>query len=388
MRRLRVAVIGTGFIGPVHAEAVRRNSDLAEVAAIVGSSDESAAESANSLGVPLHSGDFRAIIARDDIDLVHICTPNYLHYKMVKECLQQGKHVLCEKPLALTSAEARELVEIAGRTGLKAAVNYNLRYYPMIREMRCRNTEEEAGAVFAVQGVYLQDWLLNPTDYSWRLESSLSGKTRAIADIGTHWMDMAQHVTGLKITRVLAQFARMHAERKKQVDGRSHTFSHQATEESGNYMSYPVDTEDYAQMLFEFENGVLGNLTVSQVSAGYKNYMEYRQTGTGAAFAWDSESPNRLFIGRRDRANEILMKDAALLKPEAGELTSYPGGHQEGYGETMKYLFREFYLDILGRSQEAATPFYPTLIDGLGEMLLCEAILTSVGTGGWVEVTK
>ncbi len=386
MDKIRVAVLGTGFIGPVHAEAVRRNPDLAEMTALAGSSDEAAAETASQLNIPYHSGDYRKVISRDDVDLVHICTPNYLHYAMVKDCLQNGKHVLCEKPLSLTSGEARELVELAEEKNLKAAVNYNLRYYPLIQEMKDRNAAGDAGEVFALQGTYMQDWLLQETDYSWRLESKLSGKTRAVSDIGTHWMDMAQYVTGLKIVKVLAQFGRMYETRKKPGNGKDHTFKTGKEAVSSEYSSYPVDTEDFAQILFSFEGGVMGNLTVSQVSAGYKNFMEYRQMGRTASFSWNSEAPNALQIGHRNKPNEILMKDPSLLSPGAAALSAYPGGHQEGSGDTLKFILRDFYSHVLGRGGEETAPGYPTLRDGLGEMLLCEAIMTSAQTGGWVEV--
>jgi len=386
MSELKVAVVGTGFIGPVHAEAVRRNAGMAELIAIAGISDAEAAVTARQLNIPHSSGNYKEIIRREDINVVHICTPNYLHYSMVKECLEQGKHVLCEKPLALNSTEAEELMMLAQRKNLKAAVNYNLRYYPMVQEIRQRNLDNDAGKLFAVQGSYLQDWLLHDTDYSWRLESKLSGKSRAVADIGTHWMDMAQYVTGLKIRSVFAQFGRMFDTRKKSASGKDQTFDKGSSQSSSHYVSYSVDTEDYAQIFFKFENDVIGNLTVSQVSAGYKNYMEFRQSGTKASYTWNSEAPNRLDIGHRDSANEILVKDPSLLHDRAAFVTGFPGGHQEGYGDTLKYMLKDFYSDILG-IPSAVKPDYPTLRDGLGEMHLCEAILKSAETDSWAEVS-
>ncbi len=380
MRRLKVAVIGTGFIGPVHAEAIRRNAGLADLVMVAGISEEEAKEAALRLNIPGYTSDYRDIL-KSDADVVHICTPNHLHYSMVKECLEHGKSVLCEKPLAMNSAEAAELVELADAKGLMAAVNYNLRYYPLIQEMRQRNMEKEGGEIFSLQGSYLQDWLLYDTDYSWRLESKLSGKSRAVADIGTHWMDMAQYVTGMKIKSVFAQFGRMHETRKKSSDGKDLTFS--KAEDTAGYISYDVDTEDYAQILFKMENGTLGTLTVSQVIAGYKNYMEFRQSGTVSSFTWNSEAPNQLTIGHRDRANEILVKDPSLLHGRAASMSGFPGGHQEGYGETLKNLIREFYSDILGVSSSAE---YPLLKDGASEMYLCEAIIRSAEENRWVEV--
>ncbi len=384
MEKLRVAIIGTGFIGPVHAEAVRRNPDLAELKIIAGISDEDASSAAAKLNIPEYTGDYRTILDRDDIDVVHICTPNYLHYPMVKAFLESGKSVLCEKPLALTSAEAAELVKISSEKKLKSAVNYNLRYYPMIQEMKARNKESE-GRIFTLQGCYLQDWLLHETDYSWRLESDLSGSSRAVADIGTHWMDMAQYVTDLKIEKVFAQFAKMHETRKKSADGKDLTFSKGSTKDTSGYTSYEVNTEDYAQILLMFEGGVMANLTVSQVSAGYKNFMEIRQFSTDASLSWNSESPNFLAIGHRDVPNEILLKDPSLVHAKAASMSAYPGGHQEGYGDTFKWMFREFYRDLLGLEDNAD---YPTLADGTREMVLCEAIIQSMKENAWVDIPE
>ncbi|MCF7915627.1 MAG: Gfo/Idh/MocA family oxidoreductase [Spirochaetaceae bacterium] len=386
MKKLRVAIVGTGFIGPVHAEAVRRNPELAELVALAGASKEDAAEAAAKLNVPDFTGDYTELLKRNDIDVVHICTPNYLHYPMVKECLNHGKNVLCEKPLALTADEARELMQLAEKKGLKAAVNYNLRYYPMVQEMRCRNLDRLTGSVFAVQGSYLQDWLQHDNDYSWRMESRLSGKSRAVADIGTHWMDMAQYVTGLRIERVFAQFGRMYDTRKKSAAGKDITFSKGSDKDTSDYISYTVDTEDYAQIMLQFENGVIGNLTVSQVMAGYKNFMEFRQMGTEASLSWDSESPNKIQIGHRDRPNEILMKDPSLLHERPASMSAFPGGHQEGYGDTIKYMIREFYSDLLELRVDGSRADYPTLADGTAEMVLCEAIIESAQKSEWTEV--
>lgn len=383
MTKLRVAIVGTGFAGPVHAEAARRNHRLAHVQIIAGVSDLDARTAAEAMDIPEYTGDYTTILDRDDIDVVHICTPNYLHYPMVKEFLEHGKHVICEKPLALNSQQAHSLMAIAKEKNLKSAVNYNLRYYPMVQELKARNDEREGGRIFALQGSYLQDWLLNETDYSWRLESDLNGASRAVADIGTHWMDMAQYVTSSKIVKVYAQFGQMYDTRKKSQAGNDLTFQKGSKKDTSEYVSYTVNTEDYAQILLAFDNGSMGNLTVSQVSAGYKNYMEIRQFSTQAAYTWNSESPNLLKIGHRDQPNEMLLKDPSLLHPSAARTSQYPGGHQEGYGDTFKYLLRSFYSDLLGIEGGGD---YPTLEDGTAEMVLCEAIIKSMQEGAWVTV--
>ncbi len=388
MNKLRVAIVGTGFAGPIHIEAVRRNNRLANVQIIAGISDEDAKQVAESLDIPEFTGDYQTILDRNDIDVVHVCTPNHLHYPMVKACLEHGKNVLCEKPLALNSEQAEDLLKLAKEKNLKCAVNYNLRYYPMIQELKARNAQSDGERIFALQGSYLQDWLQNETDYSWRLESNLSGASRAVADIGTHWMDMAQYATGSKITKVLAQFGRMYDQRKKSVTGDDHTFQKGTMKDTSSYVTYDVNTEDFAQIFLMFDNGAMGNLTVSQVSAGYKNYMEIRQFGTKESYTWNSEAPNVLNIGHRDQPNEVLLKDPSLIHPSAASVSQYPGGHQEGYGDTFKHMLKAFYSDLLHINDPKMVADYPNVADGTAEMYLCEAIIQSMEQNVWVDVKQ
>jgi len=386
--KIATAIIGTGFIGPVHVEALRRNADLVEVKAVAGISRQEAARVAEQLSIPCSTGDYRDLLERSDIDAVHICTPNFLHYPMVKAALEHGKHVLCEKPLALTSQEAQELTNLAKQKNLAAGVNYNLRYYPMVHEMKALVSEGSLGRLFSVNGVYLQDWLLYETDYSWRLESSQSGSSRAVADIGTHWMDMAQFITGRRITEVCASFARMYDTRKQNLNTDETTFSGSSNTSSASYRDYAVDTEDYASILFKFDHGAVGSLTVSQVSAGHKNKLDIEVNGTESAIRWGSEEPNQLWQGYRNQSNRIIQKDPAMLHPEAAAKSGFPGGHQEGYGETFKYLFRDFYSGLISRlSGGSPGPLaVPSFLDGTNEMLLCEAIIKSASENRWVTV--
>ena len=214
MTRIAVGVIGTGFIGPAHIEAIRRLQNV-DVVALADIDEATARVKAESLGVAQAYGDYRKLLARDDVRVVHICTPNHLHFEMSKKALEAGKHVVCEKPLAMEAREAAELVELAARKGLVNAVHFNVRYYPLMRQVKVMAQKGEIGDIFSVHGSYLQDWLYYSTDYNWRLEPKLSGKSRAVADIGSHWMDLIEHVSGLKIAEVFADFATFHKIRKK-----------------------------------------------------------------------------------------------------------------------------------------------------------------------------
>jgi predicted dehydrogenase len=381
MRKVGVGVVGTGFIGPAHVEALRRLSNVEVVA--IAARDQAAAESkAQALGVARAYGDYRKLLAREDVHVVHICTPNHLHFEMSKQALLAGKHVVCEKPLATEAREAAELVELAEKKGLVNAVHFNVRYYPLVRQTKLMVQSGEVGEVFSVHGSYLQDWLFFPTDYNWRLEPKLSGRSRAVADIGSHWMDLVEHVSGLRITEVFADFATFHKERKKPLKPLETYAGKILTPE--DYSEIRIDTEDYASILFHFSNGAHGALTVSQVSAGRKNRISFEIDGSRRAIAWESENPNCLWIGRRDGANEVLMKDPSLVFSEVRSLIGFPGGHNEGFPDTSKQMFRELYEHIASGSK--GKPTFPTFEDGLRELVLCEKILDSKDRSAWVRI--
>ncbi|MGA2762612.1 MAG: Gfo/Idh/MocA family oxidoreductase [Spirochaetia bacterium] len=381
MTKIAVGVIGTGFIGPAHVEALRRLPN-AEVVALADIDETTARVKAESLGVAQSYGDYRKLLARDDVRVVHICTPNHLHFEMSKKALEAGKHVVCEKPLAVEAREAAELVELAARKGLVNAVHFNVRYYPLMRQVKVMAQKREIGDIFSVHGGYLQDWLYYPTDYNWRLEPKLSGKSRAVADIGSHWMDLIEYVSGLKIAEVFADFATFHKIRKKpRKPVETYAGKILAPED---YSDIPIDTEDYASVLFHFSGGAHGALTVSQVSAGRKNRLSFEMDGSRRAVAWNSENPNSMWIGRRDGNNEIMMKDPSLVYPEVRSIITFPGGHNEAFPDTSRQMFREIY-DYIG-SGEKGQPSFPTFADGLRELTLCERILESRDKGGWVRV--
>jgi len=381
-RMLNVGVIGTGFIGPVHIEAARRTF-LAEVVALADINEDVARRKANDLAVELAFGDYRELLRQDYIEVVHICTPNYLHYTMVKEALLAGKHVVCEKPLAMNRREAEELVELAEKLGKVHAVHFNVRFYPLVREARSLVSQGKVGKVFAIHGSYLQDWLFYETDYNWRLEPELSGPSRAVADIGSHWLDLVEYISGQQVVEVFADFATFHKTRKKPLKP-VETYAGKILKPE-DYETVPITTEDYASVLLHFDGGAHGVMTVNQVAAGRKNRITYEIDGSLCALFWDSERPNELWIGRRDKANELLMKDPSLVSETTRQIISFPGGHNEGFPDTSKHFFREVYSAILNDQPREEWTF-PTFVDGLREVILCEAILESAQKGAWVQV--
>lgn len=340
MSKIKVGVIGTGFIGPAHIEALRRLGNI-EVAALAESSPELAESKARSLGIEEYYGDYKELLKNKDIRSVHICSPNYLHFQMAKKALEAGKHTICEKPLAINAAEAQELVDLAEKKGLVNVVNFNIRYYPLSRQMRTMVEKGDVGDILAVQGSYLQDWLFYATDYNWRLEPEQSGKSRAIADIGSHWMDLIEYITGLKIQELCADFATFHKIRKKPLKP-VETYAGKVLQPE-DYEDMPIDTEDYATVIFRFENDARGVMIVNQVAAGRKNRLCFELNGSKKSVAWESEAPNQIWIGRRDGNNEIMMRDPSLVYPETMSLIDYPGGHNEGFPDTFKQIFKEVY---------------------------------------------
>ncbi len=331
MKELSAGVIGTGFIGPVHIQALRR-MPYVKVVALAEADEETARQKAEVLGIDRYYGNWETMLAQGDIDVVHVCSPNNLHAPMAKKALLAGKHVVCEKPLAISADQARDLVATAKKSGLVNALHFNVRYYPLIRQLKIMVQNNEMGRIFSIHGSYLQDWLFYETDYNWRLESKMSGTSRAVADIGSHWMDLVEYVSGIRIAEVMADFATVHKVRKRPLKP-VETYAGKILK-PGDYGDVEIDTEDYASMLIRFGNGEKGALTVSQVSAGRKNRIYFELDGSRKSAAWDSETPNQLWIGRRDGNNEILMRDPSLFYPEARSLVTLPGGHNEGFNDT------------------------------------------------------
>uniref|UniRef100_UPI004047E863 Gfo/Idh/MocA family protein n=1 Tax=Algoriphagus sp. TaxID=1872435 RepID=UPI004047E863 len=378
---IKAAIVGTGFIGPAHLEALRRIPNV-EVVALVEVNQELADEKAKQLGIP-RAYVFADMLNQADIDVVHICTPNFLHYSQAKAVLEAKKHVICEKPLAISLAEAEDLVKIAKTSGLVNAVHFNLRYYPMVRQMKVMREKGELGEVYSIMGSYLQDWLFLQTDYNWRLEPDKSGDSRAIADIGSHLLDITEYVTGLRITQVMADFSTVHKTRLKPLKA-IETYSGKMLTPA-DYQEVPINTEDHATVLLRFDNGSKGSITVSQVNAGRKNRLNIEIAGSVSAVEFNSERPNELWIGKREKANEQLMKDPSLVHREVSSLVSFPGGHNEGFPDTSKQLFKEVYAAILAGKQPEH-PSYPTFADGWRELLIGERIVESNKKQDWVTI--
>jgi predicted dehydrogenase len=367
-------------VGRVHLDALRRLG-FVEIAAIAESEIGKAKRLAEEFGVPRAEQDYRLILQDPSIDAVHVCTPNFLHYPMAKDALAAGKHVLCEKPLATSVEQGRELVKAAAEAERRNCTFYNLRFYPMVQHMRRMRENGDLGEILVVEGTYSQDWLLFDTDWNWRLESKTGGQLRCFGDIGSHWTDMAEHVTGLRITDLCADLKTFHKTRKRPRHS-VETFQSKL-ESADEYQEVPIDTEDYGAVLFRMGDRVRGSFTASQVSAGRKNHLSLEVYGTKAGVAWDQERPDELWIGYRDRANQIIIKDPALLKDRARPYADLPGGHSEGYDDTFKQVFKRFYHAIENLSSEAE---YPQFTDGLRQLVILAGELESHQRQGWVEV--
>lgn len=379
MKPIRTAILGTGFMGRVHLEAVQRVESV-EAAAIFGRNADASARLAAGFSVPKATSDYRELFRDPAIDAVHICTPNAQHYSMAKEALAAGKHVLCEKPLTTTVAEAEELVALAARTKLRNGVCHNLRYYPQVQQMRALREAGELGEILVVQGTYSQDWLLYDTDWNWRVDAKAAGASRAMADIGSHFFDMAEHVTGLRVSSLCADLQTFHTTRK-QPKGSVETFANKMMRPE-DYVETPVETEDFGAVVFRMGDRTRGAMTASQVSAGRKNGLSIEIYGTKSSVAWNQERPDELWVGHRDSGNSIFIKDPSLLTGRARGYADLPGGHSEGYDDTFKQVFRRFYASISAPDSIE----YPQFADGLRQMVILASVLASHRARKWIDV--
>ena len=372
-------MIGTGFMGKVHTEQVRRLGYV-EVAAVAGSTQAMAERFAKEHHIAKATGDWKTLLTDPEIDAVHVLTPNVLHGEMSIAFAKAGKHVLCEKPLAMSAAEARSMLDVAEAAGVVHATNHNLRFYPVVQYVKAMISAGELGEVLAVQGTYSQDWLLYDTDYNWRIESKANGRLRAMGDIGSHWMDQVQFVTGLKITSVCGELTTFHKTRKK-PKGSVETFTGKTLSPS-DYTEIPIETDDFGTVMLHLGDRARGAFTVSQVSAGNKNQFAFEIYGTKCGVKWSQERPDELWIGHRNSPNQVIVKDPSLMG-SAAKYADLPGGHSEGYDDSHKGLFKRFYARCADRS----TPIdFPTFADGLHGMKCLEAVLASHEKRGWVDV--
>jgi predicted dehydrogenase len=375
------AVIGTGFIGTVHIEALRRIG--VNVLGVLGSTPERGAARADALGVPKGYGSLDDLLSDDRVRVVHVTSPNDLHLSQAEAALRAGKHVVCEKPLAMTADESARLVALAAETGLINATNFNIRYYPLNQHVRSLIADGGLGEVRLVTGRYFQDWLLLESDWNWRLQPDRGGALRAVGDIGSHWLDLMTFVIGQHVASVMADLTTFIGTRREPT-GPVETFS---TDRSVEAVDRAISTEDTATILLRFDGGARGAVSISQISTGRKNSLVYEIDGSDGAWAWDSEQPDQAWIGHRERPNEVLIRNPALMNAAGQAAAALPGGHVEGFFDTHCAHFRAIYDDVLA-GRPSSSPGYPTFADGHDEMLVGDAIARSAREGRWVDVDR
>lgn len=380
MKTINAGIIGTGYIGPAHLEALRRIGGI-EVVAVAEANQDIAKAKARQLNIPDAYGDYRQMFKDDRIEVIHNCTPNHLHYQVNVDILKSGRHCISEKPLGMNSLESRKLVQLAQSKGLVNAVNFNYRYYPLVQQAAAMVRKGDLGRIFAVQGCYMQDWLLYDTDWNWRLEPQFAGKSRAIGDIGSHWFDLVRFILDKKITRVLADLMIVHEFRKKpkkQVE----TFSGKTLKPS-DYDNVKITTEEHGHVLVEFEDGVRGMVCVSQMAAGRKNHIVFEIQGIESSMWWDHERPNELMVGHRNEPNGLMMKDPAMMDKSVSDYAHYPAGHNEGYPTCVKNFCRNVYRHIRNPNGKID---YATFEDGHNANCIVDAVLKSHESRKWTEV--
>lgn len=375
------AVVGSGFIGPVHVEGLKRLS--VDVRGILGSRPEKSDRAARELNLPRAYQSYDELLEDDSVHVVHLAVPNVLHYDMSKKAIAAGKHVMCEKPLAMDAKESAELVELAAASKVHCGVTYNQRFYPLNLETRARIQNGEIGDVLAITGGYIQDWLLYDTDYNWRVLAEAGGELRAVSDIGTHWIDNICSMTGLEVEEVFADLKTVHPIRKRPL-GEVETFSGKVAKKQDSE-DVAITTDDWGAIIIRFKGGARGLLCVSQVTAGTKNSMHYQISGSKGSITWDSQDPNNMRLGHRNVPNQHLTRDPSLISDLSGTYTDYPGGHNEGYPDTFKQCFRAFYDAIIDGKSEADA-IYPNFTEGHKEIVICDAILQSHRTQSWVKI--
>lgn len=379
---IKVGVIGSGFIGPLHVESLRRLGWV-EVIGLAGENEEHARKSADELSIPKAYGRWQDLVNDPDVQVIHNCTPNNLHFAINQAVLEAGKPLVMEKPVGMTSKESGDLLRLAAQKRSPNLVCYTYRMYPVIQQMKEMVACGDVGKPWSVWGVYLQDWLSRETDYNWRVDPSVSGPTRVMGDIGSHWFEVIQFILGQNITSVCAEFTTVFPTRKK-AQQITKSFEQAAAEA---YDNVPVSTEDIGSVMLRFEDGLVGTFTASQVATGRKNYIHVEVAGSQCSIAWNHEDAERLWIGRRMEPNMHSLRDGLLYYPEAQKYCYYPAGHPQGYSSGFKNLFYAFYKSLReGRGWSAIQPDFPTLWEGHRTMLILDALVTSAREHRWVDI--
>ena len=377
MQKYRAGVVGVGFIGVAHIEALRRLGNV-EVVAI--SEPVNGAEKAENLGIPKAYSDYKEMIEKESLDMLHICTPNFTHCDIALYAMDHDVNVICEKPMCCTVEEADKMIAKAKEKNLVNGVNYHNRWYPMTAQLAQMVQNNDFGDIHAVYGEFSQEWLLYDTDYNWRVESSESGKTRVVSDIGTHWIDLMENITGLKVVEVCADFKILHEIRKKPLSG-VQTFTN--SKKLDTYEEVKVSTEDHANLIFRLDNGAVGSVVLSQVIPGKKADLTLKIAGMKQSATWSSDTCNEIWLGRRGEYSCVFEKDPGMLDASVRVNAGYPGGHGEGFPDAFKNSFRAIYADI-GAPKE--TPPYATFEAGRYEVILCDRILESAQKRQWVNI--
>ena len=377
---ITAAVIGTGFIGAVHLSTLRRLG--IPVAGVLGSSPARGAERAKALGIPRTYAALDELLADPAVQVVHVTSPNVAHYPPVKAILAAGKHVICEKPLAMTSAQSAEMLAMAQASGKVAAVCYNTRFYPLNQHAHGMMAAGELGDLRLITGQFHQDWLAKDTDWNWRIEADEGGPLRSVSDIGTHWVDLAGFITGQHPVSVMAELATFIPERLKPL-GPVETF----TTAKGATETRKIATDDAATILLRYANGGRGVLTTSQISHGRRGLLTWDISGSKASAAWSAEAPENLWIGHREAPNQILLRDPSLMNPFGAAASAMPGGHPEGFADTWAAFFSQVYGDV-ARGGRGPGSTWATFDDGHYEMRFCDAVLESAARGAWVNIKE
>ena len=377
-KQLTAGIIGSGFIGQVHIEALLRNS--VRVKSLCGS--QRAKDVATKWRIPnlLLDYDYRPMLDDPEIDVIHITSPNKYHHRTALDCIAAGKHVVCEKPLAMTTHETREIVEAAEKSDRVFAVNYNVRFYPLMLQLKAMIRKGELGRIIHLNGSYFQDWLLYKNDFNWRVLADEGGKLRAVGDVGTHWMDLASFVTGLKAERVWSKL-HIHHKTRLRPTGPVQTFTKDDGSSKGE--EYSVQTDDFANVILAYEGGAMGNLAISQVASGRSNCIRIEVYGEKKSIAWNSERPNEMEVLQRGERNQVVWRDQSLFDEELLPYLDLPPGHNEGFDDSFKMLYRNIYKHI----EDPNTPvFYATAAEGHNELAICDAIIKSDQSGQWQDI--
>ena len=384
MNKIKAGIIGTGFVGAVHVDAIRRLG-FVELVAVAEANEELAREKAADFYIPRAYGNYLDLIHDPDVQVVHNCTPNNLHLKINTAIIEAEKHIFSEKPLGMNRFESRKMLELVKKHQVVHGINFNYRMYPLVQDMKCRIQKGELGKINLIHGSYLQDWLFYDTDYNWRIDPETGGATRAIGDIGSHWCDLAQTVTGLKITEVFADLSTIIPVRKKSKI--VETFS--ANRSLTNYEEIKVKTEDWGAVLVHFENGARGVFYVSQVSAGRKCYFNIEINGSIQSFYWNQEEGDRMWFGHRNEPNSAIMRDPNQLDQQCRRYAFAPGGHPEGWLDSFKNNLYAYYRFIADEKNiETEKPDFATFYDGYDISCIVDAITESHQKGMWMKVNR